>query len=284
MITVSNQKVIRRISKKSLRANHLRNLFVIIAIALTTTLFTVLFTTVFSMNYSWQQETMRQMGGNSMGAFKDVTLEEIEKLSAHPLVKDYGYNRILSLAYEGVFQKNPAEIRYFTDNDAKSFFAYPEVGTMSKERLDIVMDTELLKAMGIEPKIGVKVTLTYPFGEVGNENTKNITETFTLSGYYEKQTLTVHEILLSKEYVDEMLKDYEPTSEQGSIGNYTMSVNFKNSFRIEEKMKEVLADCGYQCEDDTKENYIDIGVSWRILLLIFRGVLVFTLEWQFYCS
>ncbi len=260
MITVSNKKIIHRIARKSLKVNRLRNVFAIIAITLTTVLFTALFTTLFSLNYSWQQETMRQMGGNAMGAFKNVTLEQIKMLSKDPLIKDWGYSRILAFPWEGAFQKNPTEVRYFTEQEAKNYFSYPEVGTMPKERLDIVMDTQLLNAMGIEPKIGTPVTLKIPIGEKGQKGTKVITETFNLCGYYEKTTLVAHEILLSKQYVDEMLLQYKP--EGNNIGKYNMSVNFKNSFGIEEKLNQVLENYGYQSSDPTKDNYIDIGVSW----------------------
>ena len=65
MIRVKNRKTITNISKKSLKANKTRNIIAILAIALTTVLFTALFTIAITIINSFEQQTFRQVGGES---------------------------------------------------------------------------------------------------------------------------------------------------------------------------------------------------------------------------
>ena len=88
MRKVRNKKVIDKISYKSFRANRTRNVIAIIAIALTAMLFTTLFTVGIGTAENFQRQTMRQAGGDSHGVFKNITEEQYEKLSRHPLVKE----------------------------------------------------------------------------------------------------------------------------------------------------------------------------------------------------
>ena len=76
---VSNQKCIRRLSFRFLRANRRRNRIAVFAIALTTLLFTSLFTIVLSLNSSYETYQFRQLGGYAHGTFKDVSPEQAEQ-------------------------------------------------------------------------------------------------------------------------------------------------------------------------------------------------------------
>lgn len=79
---VSNQKCIRRLSFRFLRANRRRNRIAVFAIALTTLLFTSLFTIVLSLNSSYETYQFRQLGGYAHGTFKDVSPEQAERIAA----------------------------------------------------------------------------------------------------------------------------------------------------------------------------------------------------------
>ena len=60
----NNSAIIRRLTIKTMKANKLRNIFAIVAIALTTLLFTSLFTIGIGIKESLEKETMRQSGGS----------------------------------------------------------------------------------------------------------------------------------------------------------------------------------------------------------------------------
>ena len=87
---VKNQKCIRRLSYKSLWATRKRNVIAIFAIALTTLLFTSLFTILMSLNESYETYNFRQAGGYSDGTFKELSEEQVEKISAHPGIREAG--------------------------------------------------------------------------------------------------------------------------------------------------------------------------------------------------
>ena len=67
MIRVRSQKIISKLSKKSLQTNRVRNMVAVSAIALTTLLFTALFTITVTMLYTSEQQTFRQVGGSFHG-------------------------------------------------------------------------------------------------------------------------------------------------------------------------------------------------------------------------
>lgn len=117
MRKVRNKKVIDKISYKSFRANRTRNVIAIIAIALTAMLFTTLFTVGIGTAENFQRQTMRQAGGDSHGVFKNITEEQYEKLSRHPLVKESADNRLVANTVENPeFLKRHMEIWYYPKN------------------------------------------------------------------------------------------------------------------------------------------------------------------------
>ena len=102
---VKNQKCIRRLSYKSLWATRKRNVIAIFAIALTTLLFTSLFTILMSLNESYETYNFRQAGGYSDGTFKELSEEQVEKISAHPGIREAG-ERIVWILRHRCFWKS----------------------------------------------------------------------------------------------------------------------------------------------------------------------------------
>ena len=59
----NNQKVIRKLSARSMKKNRMRNLFAIGAICLTSLLFTAVFSMGIGMGQVFQEQTMMEVGG-----------------------------------------------------------------------------------------------------------------------------------------------------------------------------------------------------------------------------
>lgn len=260
MLNVANKKVIRKLSFRSFRSNTTRNIVALIAIALTTILFTSIFTVAISMNYSWQQQTMRMVGGSSHAGFKYLTEEQVNELKDHPLIKEYGYSVMLSTPMEAPFNKHHTEVRYSNDNGAKQFFSYPTTGRMPTEVKELATDTKVLDLLGVPHELGQKVTFTYPLGG------KNITDTFTLCGFWETdETMLASQIWLSKDYVAEKLASYNKETDLKKdkiIGTWSLDIMFENSRNIEKNLNIVAEDKGYNTLDSTAENFLDTGVNW----------------------
>ncbi|MDQ0049998.1 hypothetical protein J2T18_004320 [Paenibacillus polymyxa] len=96
MIKVKNKKVILKLADKSFKVNKARNLFTIVAIALTSLLFTTLFTMGIGAGENLQRATMRQAGGGGQAVLKYINDEEFNHVKNHPLIKEIAYNRLLS--------------------------------------------------------------------------------------------------------------------------------------------------------------------------------------------
>ena len=154
MLKVQNKKVISRLSKRTLAAKQKKNIVVVIAIMLTAMMFTALFTIAGAMNNSFQEYTMRQVGGKSMAGVKCILPEDYEKISKDSAVKNPSYRIVVGQAENEELLKLPTEINYAEDKNAKDMFCYPTEGTMPRERLEIATSTLVLEALGVPCKVG----------------------------------------------------------------------------------------------------------------------------------
>jgi len=282
----NNQKVINNLSRKSLKNNKLRNIFVIIAIVLTTVLFTTLFTLSMGMVKSMEEETMRQAGGSAHVSLKYLTYEEYNNMKNHPLIKDIEYSVLVGAAENEELIKRPTEIRFATDNQAKWYFSYPTEGRMPQKINEIATDTIVLDMLGIPHEIGSPITLEYSI------NGEKFTKDFVLSGYWKGDIVAMaSQAWVSQEFIDENLANLDQIyQKQNNLyhGLVFADIMFKNSLNIEENIQTVITESGYELKD------IDFGVNWAymstnfntidittavtiigaILLIIFTGYLI----------
>lgn len=259
-MNVKNRKCIRKLSFKTLWASRKRNIIAIAAIALTTLLFTSLFTVAMSINASYQTYTFRQIGGYAHGTFKDVTEEQAQAISGHSAVKAVGLRAVIGVIDKGVFAKVPAEISFMDKNCTKWSYAEPDVGHMPQSGREITMDTGALKLLGIEPRLGAEVTITYTVGDK-NQTSCDKTDTFTLAGWWEYDTISpVHYINVSEEYV----RAVEAEGIAAGMEDFRKDLNvmMASSVDIRGRMEQVDTDLGYTWETDGEENTVRIGVNW----------------------
>ena len=290
---VSNGKTIRRLGWRSMKAARTRNLIAILAIALTTVLFTSLFTIAMSINDGFQQSNFRQVGGFSHGGFKYLTEEQFNELKDDPRIDQWGLRRFLGMPTEVPFNKSHVEVSYADANYAHWAFCDPIEGRLPEEGTDeAATDTAVLELLGIEPEIGAKFTLTF---DVDGHTT---TQTFTLSGWWERdEAIVASHVLIPESRVDAVLDEVgvTPPGSNGMIGTWNLDVMLKSGSRhIEQDLNQILADHGYQSET-AGDDYIDTGVNWgytgaqlsdnldpivvaaiaaMLLLIIFTGYLI----------
>ena len=293
MLKVSNGAVIRRMGWRTMKASKTRNLIAVLAIALTTVLFTSLFTIAMSINDGFQQSNFRQVGGFSHGGFKYLTEEQFNELKDDPLIDQWGLRRFLGMPTEVPFNKSHVEVSYADANYAHWAFCDPIEGRLPEEGTDeAATDTAVLELLGIEPEIGAKFTLTF---DVDGRTT---TQTFTLSGWWERdEAIAASHVLIPESRVDAVLDEVgvTPPGSNGMIGTWNLDVMLKSGSRhIEQDLNQILADHGYQSET-AGDDYIDTGVNWgytgaqlsdnldpivvaaiaaMLLLIIFTGYLI----------
>jgi len=261
MLKVSNGKCVWRLGFRSMKAARTRNMIAVLAIALTTVLFTSIFTIAASINYSYQQENFRQMGGDGHGSFKEVTWEQAEEFRADPLVVDSWARLFVGMLTEPPFNKSHVEVSYIESHGAPHFFCDPVEGTLPREGTDeMATDTHILALLGVEPEVGTKITLPITIDSDVDEG-KVMERTFTLSGWWEYDSAIVADhVLLPQSAAEELVAMSEAAVTM--TGKWTLTVNFKHALNIRENLETVLENHGYQNEEPGKENYLKIGVSW----------------------
>ncbi len=265
MIKVKNKKIISVLSLKTLRAGRTRNIMAVLAIILTTLLFTALFTIAGTIVNSFQQATFRQVGGDFHGTFKDVTEEQLKKLSEDPLIVKSGARLFLGMPTDVPFNKAHVEVGYMDGDCAKGSFCTPEHGALPKEGTNqIACDTRILKLLGIQPEIGAAIKLSY-YLESDTSDPQLITDTFTLSGWWTYDEAGVaSQAIVPKTYAKQTLSGHKNDT-SGSTGKWALYVYLKNTAKIDADLNTILANHGFQSKDKQKDNYIATGVNWAYL-------------------
>ncbi len=258
MQKVQNKKVINRLSSRTVAAKGKKNLVTIFAIMLTTVLFTTLFTIGNSMIQSFQESTMRQVGGKNMAGVKFILPQDYEILSKDLKVKNPSYRILVGNAVNEELMKVSTEVNYAEDENAKSTFCYPQEGTMPRKRLEVATSTLVLDALGIPHKVGEKIPLKIDI------DGKHITEEFVLSGFWEGDTVAMaQECWISREYCDEVAPTPEKSHYDGErqkyAGYWMMDFDYANSWNIENKTIDLLERHGYD------SNVISYGTNWAYM-------------------
>ncbi|AVP63609.1 ABC transporter permease [Clostridium botulinum] len=280
----NNKAIIKKLTKNSIKANKIRNIFAIIAIAITTILFTSLFTIGMGMKNSIEQQTMRQVGGYAHGTFKYLTQNELEKLKKHPSIKEFGYSIMVNSAENKELLKHYTEIRYATDTEAKMFFSTPAKGKMPEKESEIATDTAVLDLLGVQHKIGERIKVEYYIDK------EKFSKEFVLSGFWESdEAMPASMMFVSKEFIHKNIGDRINKSHNPGdyVGVTNLDVMFRNSRNLEEKMERVITESGfapksiatgvnwaYLSTNNDKDPSIIIAGVGALLLIIFTGYLI----------
>jgi putative ABC transport system permease protein len=262
MINVNNKEVITKLSRKSLKANRIRNIFAICAIAMTAILFTTLFTLGIGTVEGVQQAAMRQAGGGGHAVLKYITNEIFNTVKENPLIKEISYNRMLCDGVENEeLAKRHSELWYMDEAGLRMGFCEPTNGHVPMKENELITDTKTLELLGVEQKVGAPIELLL---DIRGEKVKR---RFTLAGWWESDPVfNVGMLVASRAYVDahseELVNTYkEDYSLAGTINAYLM---FRDSANIQERLYIVMAQSGYSW-DEKDENYIESNVNWSYL-------------------
>lgn len=259
---VKNRRCIRTLSFRQLKASKSRNLIAVFAIALTTLLFTSLFTIALSINDGFQQSNFRQCGGWNHGSFKYLTEEQFDQIKTDSLIQEWGLRRFVGMPDEIPFNKSHVEVGYSDATQAHWMYCDPIEGALPQEGTDqAATDTRVLELLGVEPELGAQFTVTFP---VDGHMT---TQTFTLCGWWEyDEAVVANHILIPLSRAQQIYDEVGLIPDQakdGMTGSWNLDVMFKNSLNIDQNMKQVLANFGYQDESPADgDNYIRTGVNW----------------------
>ena len=262
MRKVKNQKVIRNLSDKSFRASRTRNTIAVLAIALTSMLFTTLFTIGLGSVENFQQQTMRQSGGDSHGVIKDITMEEYEALKDHPLIKESAACEVLAdNVANPEFLKRHVELWYVPEYHYPHRYLEIEEGRAPEKADEVLVDEVTMELLGLPKETGQEITLSL---QVGMADPAAEDRPFTVTGILKADpAMNTGFVITSEDYLTKYAEEIKAAEreEYAMTGRIDMDVNFSNSFNIQKKLEQVITESGYSVTEGDK-NYLSSNVNW----------------------
>lgn len=259
----NNGASIRKLSGRSLKNNRMRNIFAVLAIALTGILFTAVFSLTSGAMQVIQEDTMREVGGRFHAGIKAATTEQYEKTASDPLVEKSSYTIALGIADNII--KRQAEIRFTPDESVlPDLFITLEEGHMPAEADEIIVDTYVFDELGLPCALGEKIPLRFSFmGEM-------VEEEFVVCGWYRGDAIAhASELFVSEQYWtklkgsytdEDFLKWREIHPEDDGAGLIAGNFYFENPHNLEEKIRTVIQNAGYEPESE-----LAYGVNWAYM-------------------
>lgn len=189
--------------------------------------------------------TFRQTGYDAQVSFKSIKPEQAKILAGHPNVKEVGESTVLGLAENKALAGKQVEIQQADDSYANHSFSMPTTGHMPVNKNEAALDTLTLKRLGIEPKLGEKVTLEWR-KDLSDPEAEKISSTFTLCGFWEgNESVYAGMAWVSKDYVEAMVENGDAEVPDGNVfGLHMAQVTLHSDRNIEKNINQVLSDTG----------------------------------------
>lgn len=239
------KSMIRILTNRSFKANKTRNLVAIFAIVLTTVMFTSLFVLSQSMVENLRNMNFQQAGYNSHLSSGIMTDADVEKITTHEAVRDFGKSIVVGIAENKELTGRQVEIRYGDENYARSSFSYPTEGTMPVQENEIALDTITLDKMGLPYELGQEITLQWRKDLNGEEIT---TSTFTLSGYWDGNSAAMASMAwVSEAFVQSQCAGIDQVEQLANgqvLGTVMLHIDLYSDSNLEDVAEQILADTG----------------------------------------
>ena len=238
----NNKAVTKKLSMRSFFANKSRNIFAIIAIVLTTVLITAVFTIGIRLADGIQQMMIHAYGRSTEVDFQYLTEDEAKRITAHPLIKEYGQSKLIAQPTEGIFQQMPGEIYTADENFSRFTLSAPTTGRMPEAKNEIALTSWILDAMGLPRELGQTVSLDF---EIEGQS---YAMDFIVCGFWDSDVnlQPYGRIYLSKPLADILLADID-ASQTRMAGNYVgatkITANINGSLsKLEGNVDTILSD------------------------------------------
>ncbi|HBG2568439.1 TPA: ABC transporter permease [Clostridioides difficile] len=185
-----NKEVIKRVEKGMMKANRTRNIFAIVAVALTTFMITTIFSLGINYKENMELTSVRTSGTNANVSLAMPTNEQEKEIRDLDYVKTVGTQYMIG----SVAEKNEADLdlaiamQYYDNTEWEKHYkeAISNIkGEYPKKENEIMLSEDALSQLGIkEPKLDMEIPLSY-ISKDGEQK-----DTFTLSGWFRSYTGT----------------------------------------------------------------------------------------------
>lgn len=204
MFENNNKEVVKRIIKRSIRANKTRNIFAIVAIILTTFMISTVFSIGISFAKNYMVMNLRIQGTTANTTLEEATNEQYEKLKKLDIFKSVGYQINVGRVKADSLDKNKTKInieyhdRIDWENQITPCISDIEGDYPAKEN-QVMASRKSLEFLGLkDAKIGDKIKISYTIkGEVKESE-------FILSGYYTNYDIVQDTgyLMVSEEFIN----------------------------------------------------------------------------------
>lgn len=185
-----NKEVIKRVEKGMMKANRTRNIFAIVAVALTTFMITTIFSLGINYKENMELTSVRTSGTNANVSLAMPTNEQEKEIRDLDYVKTVGTQYMIG----SVAGKNEADrdlaiaMQYYDNTEWEKHYkeAISNInGNYPKKENEIMLSEDALSQLGIKkPKLDMEIPLSY----VSKDGEQK--DTFTLSGWFRSYTGT----------------------------------------------------------------------------------------------
>ena len=199
-------------------------------------LYTSLFVGSVSMILSKRATEIKKFMDSAHATAQNLSEEDAERLQKtieqSEQVERYGSGIFLGAGMDERFGFS-VEVRYVDENMAESFNCLPTTGRMPKKGNEVAVSSMILETLGVTPKIGEEVTLTW---EVNPMLKQYKTDTFQICGFWQGDKAVLGQMVwVSEAYAKENC--YPVTQEELKNGIYNggkeYSVWYKNLWNLE---------------------------------------------------
>lgn len=286
MLGNNNSKITNKISRRILKANKMRNIFTILAIALTTLLITVIITGGITFYNSYKTFNMISNYGVDSDGYINITDESLDKLKDIDRVDKIGVAQLANMdtAKNKEFLNENIILQSADKNTYDMMAITPIEGDYPKKEDEVLVPTWVLDVLDLPNKVGEKISLDLVIG--GEVKTFD----FKLSGYYESlvsRGAGRTSIFVSQDFINKYSKEIENIDGAKIAYIDLKTLNENSTFEeaegeIENLVNEIRATRGkvhpkYEDKglvfDSSKTEQI-LAISVGILLMIFTGYLI----------
>lgn len=233
----------KKLAKRSLHHERQRNLFAVIALALTSFMIAATFSIGFSYFDTYQMQQIRLMGTTADVAITNPTEDQLIELARSNLVLDMGIQQRLGSIDSEQMQDARLGMVWIDDAEWKNHrlpTVSDVVGKYPQNENEVMLSTWALEQMGIfNPQVGTEILLSYQIGD-GRDY---ISDTFLLSGYY-KDYISTRTNNRGYVYVSAAFKDSVDGLQNNSI---TAMIRFQGNDDVEKSCEKL------QCKIDFTE-------------------------------
>lgn len=259
MLDNNNQKCIYSLSQRMLKTNKMRNIFIIIAIIITTTMMTAIFNISFNLSHQYDLFQLRQLGGAAQIIIQDADKNIIDTVKKSQDIENYGlYKEVRKL---NLYDSDISMMYY--DENAYELHMRPILsnveGQYPTKDNEVMLSKNMLDILKIKnPTLGMKILID--------------NQEYELSGWFEQYQKNV--IYVSQNYMHKYSSHKK--------FNISVGVSLENENRFINDLKNVDQQIEHSIKfirpiqnDSLLSSLLTMGVLFALIIVISGYLLIY---------